>query len=240
MYRTLITVSAIVLMTSFGAQAAPITIDSFDTASHNADAPIGPIPSSSEVAGGGILGGYRDIEVDAQTASPSFFETSAEANGGGTLQFENGVGVHGKATFTWDGNDNPLAVDTTGLGGVDLTDGGTNNAFGLDIILIDQPGLEIMFTVWSTSGVSTFTQISGPAGPSTLHFDFSAFTGTADFTDVGAIQLMLTSSQNDGIDAEIDLLEATNTSPVPVPAALPLMAGAIGGLFGLNRLRRRA
>ena len=114
--------------------AGTIIIDDFLTAqgplSLTYPADVGTTVSS-EVAGAGILGGARDIEVALVGGSLNGTTISAVV---ASFAHQQGPGITGTSTTVWDGTDgNGSVIDYTGLGGVDLTEGGLQDAFELSI-----------------------------------------------------------------------------------------------------------
>ena len=109
----------------------------------------------------------------------------------------------GQYTVTWDGSLG--AFDPEGLGGLDLTalDGA---GFCLNDVFVDQPGGSITVRVYSDAANFSEATLNNIT-PLSMQDFFVAFNGTgdanfapaggtgADFTDVGAIQLIVTASQ---------------------------------------------
>jgi len=166
---------------------SPITVDDWQTEQTLTLTTPGVV--SSTTTGTVILGDERDLIIvltagDAVTAQVT----------GGVLYYEANVGAHAAALLVWDGEDgDPATLDPTGLGGVDLTGGGTQNAFVLPLTL--DTNTRFTLTVYTGAGhVSTYTVALSPGTgnlPFTHTVPFSAFTGAADFADVGAIALEL-------------------------------------------------
>ncbi|NEN90597.1 MAG: PEP-CTERM sorting domain-containing protein [Okeania sp. SIO3H1] len=215
------------------AQAAPIVIDDFSVGQDVGFQPIPTfIPSNSQVGpDGSILGGFRDMEVMGD--ADGLIETRMQATGG-VLNFSNNVETNGTGMIVWDGDDDPTVVDEDGLGGIDLTGG----VWPLDRILVeiisaDLPGLELEFTIYDLdSNVSTLSQTFAQAitTPETATFLFDDFSGTADFTNVGAIKLEIDGPPE--IDAQFDMIKVEKRR-VPEPlTSLWTLAGvsALGGL----------
>ena len=109
----------------------------------------------------------------------------------------------GRYTVTWDGTAG--AFNPTGLGGLDLTalDGA---GFCLNEVFVDQPGGSITVRVYTDAANFSEATLSSLTPLSAQNF-FVSFTGGgdanfapaggsgADFTDVGAIQLIVAASQ---------------------------------------------
>ncbi|SNR32852.1 VPLPA-CTERM sorting domain-containing protein [Puniceibacterium sediminis] len=235
MLNIMTAVSAAVLSVSLASTASAstvVTIDTFDVTSTAVDDGGGFLPNAVQVSGASILGGFRDTQAANNTGE--FLGTVAKTNGSssGFLNVSNGAGTSGSGTFTWDGDDSPTSVNTFGLGGVDLSLG-VNDSFAFDVISIDAPFL-FSLQLWdadsSSTALKTF-QVSD-AG-TTQYILFSEFSGI-DFTNVGAIQLILAGGNNS--DIEINEFSATIVPPatVPLPASIPLLMVGLGAL-GLMR-----
>lgn len=222
-------VAGLGLMTA-SAAAAPITIDTFDGDAWVADAPFFIIGSEAEVAAGSAIGGWRDLLAESDSTDPLATEVRTS---GGSLAYSNTAGSSGTGTVTWDGNDGDAStVDTSGLGGIDLTDGGTNDGFLIKLLSADA-NLSITLNVWDMAGnlssLDVLFTTSLVEYSAFLYLD--GFVGGADLTNVGAIQLVLDGPEN--IDAVIDFIAV---APVPLGPAMPPLLGA---LFMLGYLKRR-
>ena len=119
------------------------------------------------------------------------------------------------------------------LGGVDLTDGGTNDTILIGINSID---LSALFTA-SVNGVSGSAGVSAQGN---LNFLFSDFAGV-DFSNVTSLSFTVDSNGVDDGDSSftfigIDDLQP-NVSSVPLPAGALLLGTA---LFGLGFARRKS
>lgn len=215
--------------------AATITIGSFDTEQYVEHTPRTGNVRSSEVAVT-TLGGYRYMTVTNNNSRAGGTSLSSYE---GYLDFSNAARTSGTGTVTWDGQ------GSTGLGGVDLTSAGTNDALFLDVVFADA-NLVLSFTIRDTLGaISTITTTVAETltDPTSLTFLFSSFTGTANFALVDSITLTL-SGTTQGLDASIDTVYAGSTqpevAPVPLPAAGFLLAGGVLALGAAKRRKRNA
>ena len=208
--KTLALVSAVALAPVAGA-AATVTIDTFDTFQQVIDPSGFGLGASDTAAAGEAIGGNRTITADGDGAVFPTLATGVTVTGG-TALVSNGSGVTGTGLFAWN------------AGGVDLTDGGTNTQFVLEVIDVD---LDVSFdlTVDGATVTSTATSTAG-----TILFDFADFGG-ADLTNADSISLLVSGPTS--FDAEIDFLGA---AAVPLPAG-GLLLGSIllGGGFAARR-----
>jgi hypothetical protein len=195
----------VVLVMLFGplshvlAQPNLITIDSFETdqaelrLTYPDDLILGTI--FSIVSGPGIIGKerYTWIELTGGTIHGNFVRTEVS---GGVLTYHT-TDVQAKGSIRWDGSDGRF--DFTGLGGVDLSAGGLQDAFLVTVGLNTAVGdlTELDFEVYRDAGSSSALSLflpGGISGSTEFIIPFSAFhlsagLGAGDFTDVGAITL---------------------------------------------------
>ena len=239
---------------SFNAQA--VVIDDFDT--NQTVGVTQPGSASSQVleSGGDILGGYRDIYVESSNATAFTFmgmnvpTFGAQVENGRYTQFSL-FGASGFTFTTWDGDDNdatPDGINFTGLGGIDLTDSGAANAFGIEIFNNDQAGAPIEFTVYSSAtAFSSFTFAVPEVNMTSTVADvlFTSFVAgpgaltAADFSNVGAVTMLVDGrGSSTGRDVSLNILDTRLASAVPVPGSISLLAAGFA-LFGFG-LRRRA
>ena len=108
-----LTLLAAVLAT--GAQAATFSLDSFNISQFVTS---GTGTSASQVADATAPGGFRDVQVlnvDGRADGTTFLA------GPSGVALSNGPQVSGTGLLTYDGDDDPTTVNTSGLGGFDLT-----------------------------------------------------------------------------------------------------------------------
>jgi hypothetical protein len=192
------------------APSAVLIIDHFDTAQGPLTASLG-VPAASSVSGANVIGAERDLQVSVVSGSPGNAKVEALNS---TLAHSQDSGVIAQTLVQWDGADGAIALNPTGLGGVDLTQGNTQNGLVITVLLNDLP-IELEFTVYSGANSSTTTltlpggQPTG-AGPKNYYIPYAAFTtlaGTgANFASVGAIELLI-DGVNDATDLTIGVIE---------------------------------
>lgn len=177
-----------------GAQAQTV-VDDFSDDGIN-DAPLVANGNTNTVADdvGGVLIGERDIRI-TETGGANI--TVGVITGGGSFVIQSQAAAQGSYEVQYDGNDDDAtALDaTTGLGGIDLTSAGTQNAFVFNLVTNTVAFTTTLRVYSSPTDFSTAT-VSWPAGADLrLVIPFSSFatlggaTGPADFELVTAITL---------------------------------------------------
>ncbi len=226
----ILTTTLLATFLATGANAATVLIDDF-----NEDQLVQDTSgtSSSQIAAD-VPGGFRDL----QAVSDSGEFTSTEVRvANGTLGFSNISGVSGTGFLTYDGNDDPTTVDTSGLGGFDLTFGGLGTGFVYDVISADAQ-LLLTINAWDlTGGFSTFSLTLPADFAGTFSGMFSEFSGDANLSNLGALQFVAGGNGVVDLDAR---LNSIGVSLVPVPAAGLLLGGALMGGAAIARRRRKA
>lgn len=194
-------------------------VDSFDTTAQAVTAAPFPPTASSSVPAPEALGGERDVVVTYLSGSG---QVSIQINqfGSHLLAFEAGLSVVGTATIQYDGPDNdPLALDPTGLGSVDLS-GGSARAGLLLATRGDSPGATAVIRLYSDGANYSSTTITIPDQAPIEEFfvPFSAFAiagGTgADFASIGAIELHINGVAD--LDATVTVLASLEPTDLPV------------------------
>lgn len=229
MFRKTLAAIAFTTLTIGSAQA--LTIDDFSTTLLLSDP--GTTAGSATAAATSIIGTEREASISRLTgADPA---TLAFNSGGtGTLSIANGTGGTSSSVVVWDG------VGASGLGGVDLTVGGAQDALDLRIIANDFAAIVTITVIDTLAGGSSLSLASpgGIPGPSSIPFlfEYTNFIGTADFTSIDLIALTVDTPFN-ATDIELDFL-GTTTTEIAEPETLLILGLGLAGL-GLVRRRKR-
>jgi hypothetical protein len=193
--------------------ARAIDIDTFATLQGPQSDPPGG--ATSVVTGGSdILGQRRDLAVRL-TSGPGPATTEVS---GGALSFavaDTTPDSTGQVVVTWDGDADPNLLSPTGLGGVDLTDGGAATGFRLAVSGATA-GAQLVIEVYTDAGHASRVGRVLPAiaAATDVVIDFSALrpipglAGGADVTDVGAVLLRVL-----GREAQVEIEEVDTTGP---------------------------
>ena len=195
---------------------APITVDDWLTSQSPLTLTVPGITSSTVTASPitHVLGTERDFAI----ALANTGNISASV-AGGLLQYTQGTTAQAAGRITWDGVDgNALALDATGLDGLDLTDAGWQNAF----LLQASANADVTFTVTVYSNATNASQYVYLYSPGSitilvpLRFPFADFIpilGTgAVFTNVGAVVLDI---QGNGAGLNLQTSEFSTTFIYP-------------------------
>ncbi len=211
----------------------PTVVDTFSTTQSALTLTFPPAgtTASSSVSGGGILGGHRNIEVALNGGVIASNQLSAVVSSG-FFSYSQDATITGTGTLTWDGA-STSTVNPTGLGGVDLTAGGSQDALYLGVVFDDLP-VNVTLTVWSDAGRSSRATITLPGlifSTTPYVLPYSSFTpfsgGGADFSDVGAIRLEVGSAVT-APDLVLDEISTDARLRAPMTASLSIDANGNG------------
>jgi len=192
-----------------------------------------PLPTtvSNFVQDSSILGGERDLILTA-TTGPAGRVLTTSVSGAWNLGTPNGV--TGVASIQYDGIDGSANLNTKGLGGVDLTKSGADS-FQVTI-QTDLTSTYVISVTDMKGATSSLTfDIQGDPGISDIYYGtFKLFTGNADFTNVGAIELQIQGVPN--LETSVQLLALASTSsgsggPVPKAATASPTPAAVGNTW---------
>jgi hypothetical protein len=235
------------LLTTAVASAAPITIDDFGQPNPEqfyVIAAINADPLLHKTAHPSILGGERDLLVDV--VGSAALTTAAGTVGGGVLDF--GTSGPVLAMLQYDGVDADQLLPTRALVNaqamsVDLTGGGSNNAFRLDFDSIDggPPSTPVSYTLTVTSlsplagtAVRTGT-LAETAVPQSYLIPFASLTPSLNFSFVNVSSITLT--LNGGTTQPDTDLRLSLFAAVPEPHSVALLG--MGGVALLVAARKR-
>ena len=218
------------------ALAVTLTIDNFDGSQRVTDTGG---TSASQVAGSGIIGDYRDLQVTNTVADGDSTDATELRATNGSLRFSNIRNARGEGVITYDGDDDPTTLNTTGLGGINFligpsprfffdvpADGFDNdaNAF-FSAFVYDMEGRQVSYSENLQAGFSPF-------------LPFEQLTGDADFDfgNVGALQFRISTTDTiDNIDGQINGIEV---AAIPLPASGLMLLAGLGGFGALRRFRK--
>ncbi len=207
--------------------AFAISIDEFNDE-------IATTSSSAAIDNSNVLGGERDVRLNSNT--------SYRSTGGVATLTGAPTGISSLNLY-YDGDDDDSTLGF-GLGGVDLTSGGTADRFILSVSSFT--GLIPGITLSIHDSASDFSR----TGPLTItsagifEIPFAAFTfisgAGASFADVNAFRILFADNASSGGQGSVSLdYIRTNgrMAPVPEPSTFALMALAMGGLLFRRRLQ---
>lgn len=202
-------VSGPIVISAADAQGTPgITIDDFsDPGSGGQISSTGVTNPHFTSAAVSAIGGERDMYAERTGGSLSVDLTANVI--ADNLAFSLGTATSGFGIVTWDGADASAGVATTGLGGVDLTNGGQST--GLMLNRGGDLAGSLTLTVHSGANSSTVTETVPALLPALdlIFIPFSSFTvasgSGASFGSAGAVELRIDGPSN--FDAQIDLFQ---------------------------------
>lgn len=201
-------------------------------------APLVDQSSSNSAGCSGLVGCARDMEMrvftglNGRTFESEIFSVPETGYFDGEWAIANPKTSTALATNQYDGNDNTFDLDITGLGGVDVTDGGNTEFFffsavsdieityTIDLYDIDGDICELNIDLPSTLGDYDYEETF-------YEFDLDEFSDACDMTNIGAIEISLPSQ--DAVDAIVRLVAfvgnppaTPNPSPSRTPSSTPI------------------
>jgi len=178
-----------------------------------------------------ILGGERDLQYTALSGLDGrSYNTYVVLDGYGQWVISTPQGATGSALMQYDSLDNSITLNVKGFtqitgtsAGLDLTEGGLGKAF---LVTIETDlATSFAINVYSPNGNKCTTSIPVTITGTTnsLVTKFSAFTGSCDFTNVGAIEINVQTLAN--VDTVLTLFttqgDPNPTTPTPSKSVVP-------------------
>jgi len=204
--------------------------------------------AATNLTSSSVIGGQRDLHIQ-YVSGPA--ESTLYANPYGlkdVLELNQSAAVISVATVTWDGIDGDTSTtpQAGGLGGIDLTAGGQNEAFAFELgVDAAGAGETLKLHVTSGSDVATATVVlpvtNGTATTNQV-IPFSNFVGIADWTAIDSIQLEVGGNQP-SIDLQLDTIGliggVVQNFPVPEPNSTLIALFGFTWFLGSKRRNRR-
>ncbi len=230
MLKKLFSVLALTTLSVGSAQA--LTIDTFSTNQVVYDGIGGGATSSTVSDALNILGTERTISVEqlGPGATPSSVSINVGTSGLLTLGNTDAFSV---SKIVYNG------IGGSGLGGVDVTEGGTLDTFSLFVVLGDFP-TDIALTVSDGTNTASLMQTTPFLAINVpLLFEYSSFAGDpVDFTMIEYISIDLITT-HPMADLQLAIIDFVGTTSVPEPGVLAVLGFGLIGL-GLVRCKRAA
>jgi len=210
------------------AQAAQVTIDNFNTADQTVEVLTDGMDMDT-ATGSGVIGQERKIKLNVTSTDiddPVLGAIATVSDGFATIS--NDSGVNSMTTFTWDG------IGTSGLN-ADLTGGGMNQFFSLDVDTVDLEAMLTLDVTDSDGDMASLMNTQQSAGNIKFNFnDFSNFAAT-DFTSVESVSLTVNGPENTDFVAD----SLVTSVPEPLTILGSGLALGFGGLFKKEYSRKR-
>jgi len=210
---------------SVGADQHSIEIELSSTLT-TSDPPIVEDATFTQAGCEGLIGCSRDMRIEVRSGFNNRDFTSdifSVPNGVFPAEWtiSNPKTSTSTCTLQYDGVDNSFDLDINGLGGIDITVGGT--ADQLFFAAVSDIEIEYQLFFYDTQGGRCDLDVEIPATPGAYDyqdtfylFDIDDFDNGCDLTDVGAIEVLLPST--DAVDAIVRNIKIVGD---PIPSASP-------------------
>jgi len=223
-----------------GEASAIVALDTFDNPSPNLSVTTGTDNNSAPESGSTMLGDERDT-IATVTTNPLGGSLSVTTSGNGFSVIDLDTGVQGTVTYQYDGADGSPSLSTDGLTSIDITEGGDNDGLLFNIFSTD---LNVAFdmTIYSNAGSNSSNLVETFDSSGEVFFNFAEFSGNADFTNVSAVQLGISSTNNQAFDTAFTSIAFTpdpNSTPIPFEAETSIALALLGSWGAWKRWKSR-
>lgn len=240
--RTLTTLAAcVVVLAAASVASATIIIDNFNAGDQSLSVRQAAPNASSFVWGlleSDVLGGTREVVLQwVGGASRTFADVNLDDNG--TLDYAQGPGTESRLTIVWEREQAPDQIGLSDYNlAADLTAQG-DTGFVANLLNIDLP-IQFRIEVYTDASNASYWEVVAAGGDTGVNYvpfaAFSTLSGAgADFTNVGAIKLVIDGAGYPDTDVSIDYF----ATGVPEPSTVALAAVALFGAALVARRRRR-
>jgi YVTN family beta-propeller protein len=198
------------------ASCADLYVDDFARLNEyvNQDEDVSPYSYSNTLLNTRSLGGELDVISEGTRTAQSINRVLSVSSGRLSISNDAGVSTN-TVTLVWDGADNnAAAINYTGLGGLDITNGGLRSGFSFDFnadfnSILSDP-IIITLDVYTNSGAASRASITIEEPTNTITnytIPFSSFASLlgsgATLSNIGAISLTIDMTSRDSFDAAI-------------------------------------
>lgn len=230
-------VAAVGLVLTGPSVASALVLDPFSD-DFDVQIGLGGLPNPTQADGGTTTatGAPNDARAVVLTRTAGGGSASVDTNQSeqNALSVSTGAGVVARALVIWDGDDD-VTLDPNGLGGIDITSGGTENFLSLSV-LSDQSGVGLRVTLYENGGGSAaldFTTGAGNTFESGTPEPFLANLNGLGInpSNIGAITLEVFGPTS--YDVQITQFQTV----IPEPGAFALVALGLSGLALKGRRR---
>lgn len=149
-----------------------LAIDTFATAQSAVTLSSAPGSVGAFQDGGGILQTERNIRVSGSSVAGGSISGSVSS---GALTFFRPAGSTGQMDVWWDGDNSSLDFAPTGLGGIDLTDGGARNGLRVTVLSSTSATLVARLVVWTDGGSLSQASFLLPTAGGSVYAMFASF-----------------------------------------------------------------
>jgi hypothetical protein len=187
---------------------------------------------SAVVTGVHSAGGTRDLILTRDPSRPGAAAVEIDTVESGIARLSSAFGLGAVWSFRYDGSLDSLPLNRTGLGGIDLADGGSSDRFR--VVLHTEAALGATISVVTNESEASIAFVNLPATSSmaVVEVPFTDFaissgsTAPADFSDVGAIIINFAFFSNPSATHVARIESVSTVPPLSVTFDLDIKPGS--------------